>query len=64
MDGGDRVYLAHLVAADTGAPAADADRRVDEVASLVKQDLSRARSSAVILAFMAGAAALLGAIAA
>jgi hypothetical protein len=62
MDSGDRVYLAHLVAANTGAPAADAERRVDEAASLAKQDISRARSSAVILAFMAGAAALLGAI--
>jgi predicted transcriptional regulator len=38
--------------------------RVDEVAARAKQDISRARSSAVILAFMAGAAALLGAIAA
>jgi predicted transcriptional regulator len=41
-----------------------AERRVDEVATRAKQDISRARSSAVILAFMAGAAALLGAIAA
>jgi predicted transcriptional regulator len=41
-----------------------AERRVDEVAARAKQDISRARSSAVILAFMAGAAALLGAIAA
>ena len=42
----------------------DAEHRVDEVATRAKQDISRARSSAVILAFMAGAAALLGAIAA
>jgi hypothetical protein len=35
-----------------------------EVAARAKQNISRARSSAVILAFMAGAAALLGAIAA
>ena len=41
-----------------------AERRVDEVAARAKQDIGRARSSAVILAFMAGAAALLGAIAA
>jgi predicted transcriptional regulator len=64
MDPADRTYLARLVASDTGTPAPDAERRVDEVAARVKQDISRARSSAVILAFMAGAAALLGAIAA
>ena len=64
MDPADRTYLARLVASDTGAPAPDAERRVDEVAARVKQDISRARSSAVILAFMAGAAAVLGAIAA
>jgi hypothetical protein len=44
--------------------APDAERRLDEVATRAKQDISRARSSAVILAFMAGAAALIGAIAA
>jgi predicted transcriptional regulator len=64
MDPTDRAYLAKLVAADTGTAAPDAERRVDEVAARAKQDISRARSSAVILAFMAGAAALLGAIAA
>jgi predicted transcriptional regulator len=64
MDPTDRAYLARLVVSDTGTPAPDAERRVDEVAGRVKQDISRARSSAVILAFMAGAAALLGAIAA
>ncbi len=64
MDPGDRAYLAKLVAADTGLAATDAERRVDEVAIRAKQDINRARSSAVILAFMTGAAALLGAIAA
>jgi hypothetical protein len=64
MDPADRAYLAKLIASDTGTPAPDAERRVDEVAARVKQDINRARSSAVILAFMAGAAALLGAIAA
>ena len=38
--------------------------RVDEVAALTKENISRARRSAVILAFTAGAAALLGAAAA
>jgi predicted transcriptional regulator len=64
MDPTDRAYLVKLIASDTGTPSPDAERRVDEVAARVKQDISRARSSAVILAFMAGAAALLGAIAA
>jgi hypothetical protein len=64
MDPADRAYLAKLVAADTGAAAPDAERRVDEAAARAKQDINRARSSAVILAFMAGAAALLGVIAA
>ena len=64
MDPADRAYLAKLIASDTGTPTPDAERRVDEVAARVKQDISGARSSAVILAFMAGAAALLGAIAA
>ena len=64
IDPTDRAYLARLVATDTGTPAPDAERRVDEVAARVKQDISRARTSGVILAFMAGAAALLGAIAA
>jgi membrane protein YqaA with SNARE-associated domain len=62
MDPTDRTYLARLIAADTGTSAPDAERRVDEVAVRVRQDISRARSSAVILAFMAGVAALLGAI--
>ena len=65
MDPADRGYLAKLVAADTGTAAPDAERHVDEVAARAKQDIRRCRSSsAVILAFMAGAAALLGAIAA
>jgi hypothetical protein len=57
----DRAYLVHLTAAYTGIAQPDAERRVDEVATLAKEDVSRARRSAVILAFMAGAAALLGA---
>jgi hypothetical protein len=51
MDPADRAYLAKLVAADTGTAAPEAERRVDEVATRAKQDISRARSSAVILAF-------------
>jgi hypothetical protein len=60
----DRAYLVHLTAANTGLAPPDAERRVDEVAARAKENISRARRSAVILAFTAGAAALLGAAAA
>ena len=60
----DRAYLVRLTAANTGLAAADAERRVDEVAARAKENISRARRSAVILAFTVGAAALLGAAAA
>jgi hypothetical protein len=57
----DRAYLVRLTAAYTGLAQPEAERRVDEVAARAKEDISRARRSAVILAFTAGAAALLGA---
>ena len=57
----DRAYLVRLTTAYTGLAQPDAERRVDEVAARAKEDISRARRSAVILAFTAGAAALLGA---
>ena len=57
----DRAYLVRLTALYTGVPQPDAERRVDEVAARARDDISRARRSAVILAFTAGAAALLGA---
>jgi hypothetical protein len=60
----DRAYLVRLVAATTGLPPADAERRVTEVAANAKADIDRARRSAVLLGFMTGAAALLGAAAA
>jgi hypothetical protein len=58
----DRTYLARLVSARTGANEADATRRVDEVIARARENIARARRSGVILAFMAGAAALLGAV--
>jgi hypothetical protein len=64
MHADDRAYLVRLVAATTGLPPADADRRVTEVAGSAKANIDRARRSAVLLGFMAGAAALLGAAAA
>jgi hypothetical protein len=57
----DRAYLARLTAASTELAQPDAERRVDEVAARAKENIARARRSAVILAFTAGAAALLGA---
>jgi hypothetical protein len=60
----DRAYLVRLVAGRTGLAPPDAERRVDEVVARARDNIRRARRSAVILAFMAGAAALLGAAAA
>jgi len=61
MQPDDRAYLARLTAATTGIAEPDAQRRVDDVAVRAKDDISRARKTAVILAFFAGAAALVGA---
>jgi hypothetical protein len=61
MQSDDRNYLIRLVANRTGLAAPDAERRVDEVVARAKEDIDRARRSAVILAFMIGAATLLGA---
>ena len=44
----------------TGLGQPEAERRADDVITLVKENISRARKSAVILAFSAGASALLG----
>ncbi len=57
----DRGYLVRLTAAYTGLAQPDAERRVDEVAARAKENISRARRTAVILAFMIGAAAMVGA---
>lgn len=57
----DRAYLVRLTAASTGVAQPDAERRVDEAIVHAKENISRARRSAVILAFMIGAAAMLGA---
>jgi hypothetical protein len=57
----DRGYLVRLTSANTGLAQPDAERRVDDVAAQAKENIARARRSAVLLAFTAGAAALLGA---
>lgn len=64
MQADDRSYLVRLVAATTGLAPTDADRRVTQVASQAKANIDRARHTAVIIGFMAGAAALVGAVAA
>lgn len=60
----DRAYLIRLVAARTGLPAPEAERRVDSTLGSARGNIAGARRSTVIIAFMAGAAALLGAAAA
>jgi hypothetical protein len=61
MQAEDRAYLVRLTAAYTGLAQPEAERRVEEVAASAKQNISRARRTAVILAFMTAAAAMLGA---
>jgi hypothetical protein len=57
----DRAYLVRLTAATTGLPPAEAQQRVDTILSQAFDNIRKARRAAVILAFMAGAAALVGA---
>jgi hypothetical protein len=61
MQPDDRAYLVRLVSAQTGLAQPEAERRVDEVAARAKDNIARARRSVVVIAFAAGAAALLGA---
>ena len=56
----DRAHLISLVSARTGISEADAEARVDVAIAAAKQSISRARRTTVLLAFMTGAAALLG----
>jgi hypothetical protein len=53
--------LLTLTSAETGLARPDAERRVDTIITQAHDDIRKARRAAVILAFMAGAAALLGA---
>ena len=61
MQADDRTSLVRLVASTTGIPPADAERRVTDVSAQAKADINHARRSGVILGFMIGAAALVGA---
>lgn len=60
----DRKYLVGLVERVTGFPAAEAQTRVNNIVDTAKQNIDRARNSAVILAFMIASATLIGALAA
>jgi hypothetical protein len=57
----DRAYLVRLTATHTGLSAADAEARVNTIIPQARSSIRKARQAAVILAFMAGAAALVGA---
>jgi hypothetical protein len=57
----DRSYLVRLTAANTGLAPAEAEKRVDAAITQARDNIRKARRSAVILAFMTGAAARLGA---
>src|SRR5262245_56779377 len=64
MQADDRAYLVRLVSAITGLAPPDAERRVADVITRANENIARARATVVILGFMVGAAALLGAVAA
>ncbi|WP_029083810.1 hypothetical protein [Bradyrhizobium sp. th.b2] len=60
----DRSYLIQQIAAATGLPAAEAEKRVDSVVGDARTAIQRSRRSSVILAFSVAAALLFGAVAA
>lgn len=57
----DQAYLTRLTARQTGLPEADAQGRVAEAIGSAEENIGAARRSAVVIAFAAGAAALIGA---
>jgi hypothetical protein len=57
----DRNYLVALTSAETGLARPDAERRADGTIAQARDNIRKARRAAVILGFMIGAAALLGA---
>lgn len=60
----DHAYLIQQVAAATGAPAAEAEKRVDTALGDARTAIQRARRGSIILAFSIAAALLFGAVAA
>ena len=57
----DRAYLGRLTTSVTGLAPAEASKRVEVIVAQTRDNIRRARRSGVILAFMAGSAALVGA---
>ncbi|MEA2883524.1 MAG: hypothetical protein QOH32_2780 [Bradyrhizobium sp.] len=57
----DRTYVAKVVAARTGLPQAEAEKRVTEVSNQIKSDLDTARKNAAQLALWLTAALIIGA---
>ncbi len=62
MANDDRAYLVHLVQTRTGLSRPDAENRVAQALASSRDGVGRARHSAVILAFMIGAALMIGAV--
>ena len=60
----DRAHLVRMVTLQLGLAGPDAEKRVEQVIASARENIRRGRTAAVILAFMAGASALLGAVAA
>src|ERR1043166_1483816 len=56
----DRTYVAKVVAARTGLPQPEAEKRVTEVTNQVKSDLDKARKNAAQLALWLTAALIIG----
>jgi hypothetical protein len=61
MASDDRAYFVRLVETRTGLAQPDAESRVSQVVSQARDAITRARSGAVILAFMIAASLMLGA---
>jgi hypothetical protein len=57
----DRTYVSKMVTTRTGLSQADADKRVNDVATQVKTDMDAARKAAAQLAFWLTASLLIGA---
>ena len=57
----DRTYLVRRVSEVTGLSGAEAQNRVNATIDSARQNIQRARHAAIVLAFCAGAAALIGA---
>ena len=64
LSGADRVYVAQIVARQTGLPTADAAKRVDDVVTQMKIDLDSARKATLHLALWLTASLFMGAFAA